>query len=213
MKWQAVLGLLHDEILFESAMLLAGDDPPREVRRQLSRWTAAGRILQLRRGLYAIAPPYAHETPHPFAVAARIRRPSYVSLESALAYRGMIPEAVPVVTSVTTGRPGTVETPLGVFRYRHVERSLFGGYESLRLGGGRQCFVASPEKALLDLFHLTPGPITEAFLRELRLEPSAGVDLERLRAEAERTRRPKLVRAAALAARTLAAEREAEAHP
>ena len=103
-------------------MILAGDDPPAEVRRQLSRWTASGRFIQLRRGLYALAPPHRKTDPHPFAIAARLRRPSYVSLESPLAYHGLIPESVPVVTSVTTARPGEVETPVGGFVYSQLGR-------------------------------------------------------------------------------------------
>jgi len=78
-------------------------------------------LIQLRRGLYALAPPYASAPPNVLALASRIRVPSYVSLQSALSYHGIIPESVPVVTSVTTNRPGEFETPLGGFLYRHLK--------------------------------------------------------------------------------------------
>src|SRR4030042_4299618 len=104
MKYDRLQEIVGDEPLFETGLLLAGDVDPASVRRQLSRLTASGRLLQLRRGLYALAPPYQKVKPHPFLIANHIMRPSYVSLHSALAHHGLIPEHVPVVTSVTTSR-------------------------------------------------------------------------------------------------------------
>jgi predicted transcriptional regulator of viral defense system len=89
-----------------AASLLAGAVDADDVRRQLSRWVNAGRLYQLRRGLYALAPPFQRARPHPFLVANRLVRGSYVSQQAALAHYGLIPEAAPVVTSVMTGRPG-----------------------------------------------------------------------------------------------------------
>jgi predicted transcriptional regulator of viral defense system len=193
--------------LFDSSALLAGPDPPSEVRRQLSRWVASGRLIQLRRGLYVLAPPYARASPNVLAVASQIRKPSYVSLQSALSYHGAIPESVPAVTCVTTGRPGRLETPLGEFLYRHLRPRLFWGYREVEIGGGESAYVAFPEKALLDLFYLTPGAIRSPFVQELRLAPDA-MDSQRLQQFAKRTARPKLIRAAALASRVLDKERE-----
>ncbi len=202
MKWRNLLSLLGSVTLFESSMLLAGEDSPAEVRRQISRWLASGRLIQLRRGLYAIAPPHARELPGTLDVASRLQRPSYVSLESALAYHGVIPEAVPVVTSVTTGRPRRFRTPVGDFVYRHLHSSLFWGYQEVGRGPGNPTYVAFPEKALLDLFHFTPGPISRSFVDELRLAPGH-LDPERLEQFAKRTAKPKLARAASLTVRFL----------
>ena len=68
-----------------------------------------------------------------------MKKGSYVSLQSALEYHGLIPDHAP---SVTTGRPQTYSTPLGVFIFRHVKRELFFGYEEKD-----SAWVASPEKA------------------------------------------------------------------
>src|SRR6266571_4480663 len=76
MKWRDFLSLIGGVTLFESSMLLAGEDSPAEVRRQISRWVTSGRLLQLRRGLYALAPPQARELPDALAVASRLHRPS-----------------------------------------------------------------------------------------------------------------------------------------
>jgi hypothetical protein len=66
--------------------------------------------------------------------------------------------------------------------------------------------VASPEKALLDLVHLTPGADSAEYLRELRLQNPAAISLSTLDALARRSGKPKLVRAARLVRPLLAAE-------
>jgi predicted transcriptional regulator of viral defense system len=210
MKWQDLLNLLGGVTLFESSMLLAAEDSPAEVRRQISRWLASGRLIQLRRGLYALALPHARELPGTFAVASRLRRPSYVSLESGLAYHGVIPEAVPVVTSVTTGRPGRFKTPVGGFVYRHIHPSLFWGYQKVELGSGQSSYIAFPEKALLDMFHFTSGNIRRSFVDELRLAPGQ-LNPGRLQQFAKRAAKPKLIRAASLTVRFLGDEMGREA--
>jgi len=203
MKWSEVLALIGEEPLFESAQLMAGRDSPAQIHRQLCRWEASGRVIQLRRGLYALAPPYARVTPHPLAIASRLQRPSYVSLESALAHHGLIPEAVPAVTSVTTGRPARIDTPLGTFLYRHIQVPLFRGYGHLPLAPRQSCFMARPAKALLDLFYLKPGRVGAAFIEELRLAANESLDPARLEELAEEIGKPKLIVAARLAAEWL----------
>ena len=205
MKWPKLLSLLGGRTIFHASALLAGGDPPHEVSRQLSRWSASGRLLRLRREVYAVAAPFATSEPDRFAAAGVIRKPSYISLQSALAYHGVIPEAVPGVTSVTTGRPGRFDTPIGVFQYRHIHRDLFWGYRRIDVGEGEAAFVATPEKSLLDLFHLTPGAHRSGFIEEVRLEPGT-LDTGILKTQAEKTGRPKLIRAAALVARLLESE-------
>jgi len=86
MEFSQLLEIVGDEPVFESGLLLAGEVDPSDVRRQLSRWMQTGRITQLRRELYALAPPYQKVKPHPFLVANRLVRGSYVSLQSALAH-------------------------------------------------------------------------------------------------------------------------------
>lgn len=159
MEFDNLVKIVGDEPVFETSLLLAGEVDPADVRRQLSRWTKAGRLYQLRRGLYTLAPPFQKTKPHPFVIANRIVRGSYVSCQSALAHFGYIPEYVPVTTSVSTGCPGCWETPLGAFEFRHIQTNLLRGYRLLDLGQGQKAFVASPEKALLDLIHLHCGAI------------------------------------------------------
>jgi predicted transcriptional regulator of viral defense system len=200
MRWERILELLRGEVVFRSPILLAAGEDPAIIRRQLLRWVRAGRLDQLRRGVYAVAAPYRTRVPHPFVVAGLLRPASYVSLQSALAHHGLIPEHVPTVTSVTTGRPETLDTSLGRFVFRHVSKRLFRGYDLVRFGGAETAFVASAEKAVLDTVHLSKAGDSEAFLRELRLQNAEVLELERLKALAEQSGSPKLRRAAALLA-------------
>ena len=196
MKFDHLLGIVGEEPVFEAGLLLAGDVDPADVRRQLSRWVEAGRLYQLRRGLYALAPPYQRIQPHPFLIANRLVRGSYVSLQSVLAHNSLIPEYVPVTTSVTPGRPYRWSTPLGLYEFRHLRKDLLTGYRRTLLAGGQEAFVATPEKALLDLLYLEPDADTEEYLNELRLQHLDALDLGELHRLAEQFGKPKLLRAA-----------------
>jgi predicted transcriptional regulator of viral defense system len=187
--------------------LLSGDESVQQVRLQLSRWVKAGRVLQLRRGLYALAPTWRKVEPHPFLVANRLRRGSYVSLQAALAWHGIIPEHVPAVTSVGPGRPETVRNPLGSFQLNHLADGLLFGYARVEVAPRQFAFVASPEKALLDLVHLTPGADSIEYLRELRLQNPDAIHMSVLEELAQRSGRPKLVRAARHVGPLLTAEK------
>ena len=208
MEFIDLLEIVQDEPVFETGLLLSGDVYPREIYRQLSRWSQAGKIYQLRRGLYCLAPPFQKVKPHPFLVANRLLLGSYVSLQSTLAFFGMIPEYVPVTTSVTTNRPAQWETTLGVFDFRHIQVDFFDGFRFVDLGESQQAFIATPEKALLDLVYLEPGGDEPDYLAELRLNNLGQLDWQLLERLARKLEKPKLRRAMA-AIRELAGE-EAE---
>lgn len=195
MEFEHLLELVGTDPVFETALLLAGKVNPEVVRMQLARWTKSGRVYQLRRGLYMIAPPYQKVKPHSFLVANRLQRASYVSGQSALAFYGLIPEVVPVTLSVTAGRPERLETPLGVFEFRHIRPGLLRGYRMTDLGQGQQALVATPEKALLDLVYLQPGGDTPHYVRELRLQNLERLDLDELHRQVEIFNTPKMRRA------------------
>jgi hypothetical protein len=128
-----LLELVGDEPVFDSAVLLAGPVNPADLRCQLSRWTKAGRLIQLRRGVYTLAPPYQKIKPHPFLIANRLLPASYVSLQSALDYYGLIPDVAHGVTSVTTKRPHRWQTPLGSFIFYHIKPTWLHAYRRLEV--------------------------------------------------------------------------------
>ncbi|HAF62544.1 MAG TPA: hypothetical protein DCK95_09480 [Anaerolineaceae bacterium] len=194
MEFDSLLKLIGDDPVFESSLLLSGNINPKIVRLQLTRWVNSGRIYQLRRGLYSIAPPYQKIKPHPFLIANHLQRASYVSLQSALAYYSLIPETVHTTVSVTTGRPDRFETPLGTYEFRHIKTDLLFGYQMIDLGG-QSALVATPEKALLDLIYLQPGGETQNYLKELRLQNIERLDLDLLKKQSEVFNTPKMHRA------------------
>lgn len=207
MRFEQVLAVVGDEPVFETGLLLAGDVEPAYIRRQLSGWVKSGRLWQLRRGLYALAPAYRRAVPHPFVVANRLVPGSYVSLQAALAFYSLIPEYAAAVTSVTARRPAQWHTPLGHYVFRRIQPDLLFGYERLHLGQQQWGYIATPAKALLDLIYLQPGGDAPAYLRSLRLQNTGRIDLEELHRLAQQAGRPKLLRAAAQIAEIAAAER------
>lgn len=88
-------------------------------------------------------------------LANLIYGPSYVSLEYALSFHGLIPERVEVITSVTTKRKKEFETPVGLFSYEHLYIDAFPWGQSLiKFHDGYTAMMATPEKALLDTVSL-----------------------------------------------------------
>lgn len=206
MKWEELLSHVADEPVFRVGFLAGRGESLPALRLQLSRWVKAGKLIQLAKGVYTLAEPYRKRAVHPFLLANAMKKASYVSLQSALAYFGMIPEHVPTVTSVTTQRPARVETPLGRFLFRHIKKNWFSGYSQVDLGAGQKAFIAAPEKALLDLVYLTPAADNSEFLVELRLQNLAVLDRDALIKLARTSSSPKLRRAVGLLERIIEEE-------
>lgn len=138
-------------------------------RNNLTRWTKKGYLIKLRQGYFAF-PEYKSKPDYAFYFANRIYRPSYISLHSALAFYGMIPEAVVQITSVTTLKTASFVNSFGEYSYRNVKESLFFGYELKPVTDNRAMQFATPEKALLDLLYLYPFYNNAQEIESLRLD-------------------------------------------
>lgn len=193
MEYKSLIAKVGSVPCFTTGFLAAGESLSR-IRLQLSRWCKAGKVIQICRGVYALAEPYRKSQADPFYIANTIK-PSYISLHCALAWWGLIPEYVPEVTSVTTGRPGYYETPLGNFSYRHLSVSRFWGSQRVKSSAGFDLRIAYPEKALLDLIYLTPGGERWDFLEGLRLQNMEVLHRERLIRFAKRMNGKKMQKA------------------
>ena len=79
------------------------DGTPQRRYNLVNRALKHGELLQLRRGLYLLAPQSANKLPHPFVLAQALQTGSYISFETALSFHGWIPESVPVTLSVVPG--------------------------------------------------------------------------------------------------------------
>ena len=78
--------------------------------------------------------------------------PSYISLQSALYYHGMISQIPSVTYAVSLARTGRYITPLGVISIHHIQSNFFFGFEVYE---NTHINLATPEKALLDVLYLT----------------------------------------------------------
>lgn len=137
----------------EVAVAIDGSDFSRHglVKRALAR----GEILNIRRGLYCLAPRYQKKPVSIFGLAQRVYGPSYISLETALSYHGWIPEAVYACTCVSAGRAKEFTTPLGLFSYTRVPQGTFyAGVERSVDTDGNTWFMAWPAKALADYVYV-----------------------------------------------------------
>jgi predicted transcriptional regulator of viral defense system len=117
----------------------------------LARLAAARHLVRLRRGIWAFP-----ERVDPLTLPGRLTAPlpSYVSLQSALYFHGMISQVPAVTYAVSLARARRFDTPLGVVSIHHVMPSFFCGFDT----SGRQgALIATPEKALVDFLYLAPA--------------------------------------------------------
>jgi len=108
--------------------------------------------------LYVAGPSLNTGKPESFLLANHISGPSYVSLESALSYYGLIPERVFEVASMTVKASRKFTTPLGVYTYTRLPLPYYAfGIRPQLLTDKQQVMMASPEKALADKIVITSG--------------------------------------------------------
>ena len=179
--------------VIDTRVLSAGRVDSSSMKVQISRWVKTGKLIQLKRGFYVLAEPYRKIQPSEFHIAGILKTPSYISLEKAFEYHGLIPEAVSVFTSVTTKRPESFKTPAGRYDYSHVKPSLFWGYTAAALEG-QNFFMATPEKALLDFFYLKHITVSMDYLREMRLQNVESINIKTLWEGARRFKKKNLMR-------------------
>jgi len=122
--------------------------------RRLVEWQDKGYLQRLRNRYYCFTDKEVDEQ-FLYYSANQIYRPSYVSLESALAYYGFIPEGVFQILSCSTLKNQKFETPRGTFIYFHLKSAMYFGYR-LVSWQQHQYALAEPEKALIDYLYLRP---------------------------------------------------------
>lgn len=151
-------------------------DNPEMLRVQVHKWVLSGTLIQLKRGLYILNVPGVKKPPE-FYLANRIIFPSYVSMESALSYYGLIPEAVYSTVSVTTKKTNRFNNKLVNLIYHHIKKDLFRGYKKLEIEEF-SVNIAIPEKSILDYLYLKYLNIEG--LEDVRLQNLDILDMEKL---------------------------------
>ena len=102
-----------------------------------------------------------------FRISNCIYRPSYISLESALAHYHLIPEAVYTQKAITTRKTISYITPVGTFDYHSIKPGLFFGY-AISHKDGLPVMMAEMEKALLDYLYLNASLKSVKDIEQLR---------------------------------------------
>jgi len=120
--------------------------------RRLVEWQEKGYIQKLRNRYYYFAGNSVNERYLCFA-ANKLYSPSYVSLESALSWHGFIPENTFQITSCSSRKTQSFETPLGSFKYRSIKSALFFGYQLVEWNN-HHFAIAEPEKTVIDYLYL-----------------------------------------------------------
>jgi hypothetical protein len=254
MKFKDLLRLFGHRTWFDFEMIrLASGEAAECVHTEVYRWRRAGKLIELRRGLFVLAEPWRRQAAEGAELAEPIYPPSYLSGQWALGYWGLLPAAPGLEYSSASARPARVFTnSFGSYSYFTLPRDLLFGTtpipggagltqpkvqplasaapgaqraepagppanESLELFAVSACLprVALPEKALLDLCFIEGGEWDAARFAGLGLSigreesnPQApgpggvnavaapGIDPERFRLMAERSGRPRLIKAA-----------------
>ncbi len=111
----------------------------------LQRLEGSGVLVRLERDKYMLAGKHVHD----FVLANFLYEPSYISLETALNFYGILPQFPYEISSITLKKTATKIVRGKTFRYVHIKQSLYWGYEA-RDG----YLIAQPEKAYLDLRYL-----------------------------------------------------------
>ena len=140
-------------------------------RRRLTEWKHKGYIKKAAKGLYIFSDIDITENIL-FWVANKLYLPSYISMETALAYYQLIPEITYGITSVSTRRTYQFDTPLTHFTYRTLSKHLFFGYDIHQ----DTVKFSSMEKAILDFLYLNPELDTPDMFESIRIKREAIMD-------------------------------------
>ncbi len=147
---------------------------PRFYRVRLNEWQHQGYLQKITRGYYRFTDqPLTEKTL--FTISNKIYLPSYISLESALSYYGLIPEGVYIITAVSSRKTTSFETLVGNFSYRSIKPELMFGYEVVVLDQDK-FILATPEKSVLDYLYLHPEIKSIDDVASLRINSTVFLD-------------------------------------
>ena len=148
------------------------------VNTYISRFLKYKEIIQLKRGLYVSADFFdknRNDVSYSFYLANIIRMPSYVSSWAALQYYNLATEAIHSVTSVTLKVTKEYQTKVGNFAYQSISKDFFTDFSLEK--GKFDFYIASPSKALFDLFYFRTRQFSglslekvKAMITELRID-------------------------------------------
>jgi len=136
---------------------------------QVAFWLKKGYIKKVKKGLYMLTSMV--DKVNLVVLANKIYNPSYLSLEYALNYYGIIPDIPGTYTSVTTRKTENFKNEFGNYSYQKIKEELFVGYKIIQ-DGNLSYNIAEPEKALMDYLYLNKNKFVADFdfWKELRID-------------------------------------------
>ena len=159
--------------------LLAQMQTQSHPRRKLKELQKQGCLIRVKKGFYVFTEQFIGREYSPQIVANLLYGPSYLSLEYALSYYQLIPERVVAYTNVTSKKNKNYRTPIGYFSYSHLSSSIYPiGITIKKTFDQRNFLIATPEKALMDIFSLKfknsdkpkMSDISKALIEDLRID-------------------------------------------
>lgn len=141
----------------------------KNITTQIAFWLKKGYLKKVKHGLYLLAK--VKDDINPMVLAEKIYEPSYLSLEFALNYYGIIPDIPGTYTSVTSRTTKYFKNSFGNFTYQKIKTGFFTGYE-VHSEKNISFNIATPEKALIDYLYLNKNKVKSDidFWREMRID-------------------------------------------
>ena len=115
----------------------------------LSRISKTNQIIHIKQGSWI----FPETDPLALPGILTLPFPSYVSLQTALYFHNMISQIPKVIYAVSVGRTKVYKTSIATISIHHIDPSFYFGYMEKSVDGLIK--IASPEKALLDIFYLS----------------------------------------------------------
>lgn len=145
-------------IPFDTATLKNAFDDYKSPKDKITTLEQSGLLIRLKRGLFVVAPMVHKQLLSKELIANHIYGPSYISLQTALSFYGLIPERVHTVCSMTTKRSSSFINSLGNFDFVSVPAAYFAiGVRQEIVNNDYAFLIATPEKVLCDMIVETKG--------------------------------------------------------
>lgn len=130
----------------KDAALLWSDNNPNLVKIKLSRYAKAGKLYQVRKGIYAKDKFY-----NKYELASKIYTPAYISFETVLAQAGVIFQYYErIFIASYLSRVLSIDNQ--TYEYKKIKNSILTNLSGIEQKG--LYFLASPERAFCDVLYL-----------------------------------------------------------
>lgn len=161
-----VIKILHNKniVLFDiaDAQKIFNINKKNTLYKLLQRLEKSEVIIRVSNGKYQFALKQVND----FELANFLINPSYISLESALSFYGVLSQFTYAVTSVTPLKTQKIICQKKEYEYAHLEDKYFFGFEKKD-----KFLIATPEKALLDQLYFISKKLRNLHLQDLNFKP------------------------------------------